>query len=287
MKFELDVDGIGDLLAALHGVGMAGEQLVHLLRAADVELVAVELEAIRVVARPAGVDAQQDVMRDAVFLPQIMGVAGRHQRQTELVGDVDGPLGTELLDLQAVVLDLDEEPFLEDPGEILRQLPGLVHAVFEDEVAELGGGAPAETDDALAARLQQLLVDARLVVVAFEERQRRHLDEVLKPGRVLRQQSEMMVDGVVGFGVAFARFAVGALGRGDVGFIADDRIEAGGLAFLVELDGAEEIAVIRQGDGGHALLFDMGDEFGNAAGSVEQAVMAVAVEMHERTLGHR
>src|SRR5947208_14468605 len=84
---------------------------------------------------------------------------------------------------------------------------------------------------------------------------------------------------------ATAGLALGTLAGGDVRLITDDWIDAGVLAFLVELDGAVEIAVIGHGDGVHAQLLDAGDQLGNAVGAVEQAVVRVAMEMNE-TIGH-
>ena len=85
---------------------------------------------------------------------------------------------------------------------------------------------------------------------------------------------------------ASACLALGALAGGDVGFVADDRIEAGRLAFLVELDGAEQVAVIGQGDGVHARRLGVGHQFGQAVGAVEQAVMTVTMKMNKRTFRH-
>ena len=85
---------------------------------------------------------------------------------------------------------------------------------------------------------------------------------------------------------AAAGLAVGALAGGDVGLVADDRVEAGGLALAVELDGAVEVAVVGQGQGVHAQRLGVGDQLGDAAGAVEQAVVAVAVQVNEGTVRH-
>ena len=60
----------------------------------------------------------------------------------------------------------------------------------------------------------------------------------------------------------------------------------GGLAFLVELDGPVEVAVVGHGQGVHAQLLDVRHQLGNPVGTVEQAVVAVAVQMNERTICH-
>jgi len=83
---------------------------------------------------------------------------------------------------------------------------------------------------------EHLLVDARDVVVALQVCDRRQLYEILEAVDVLREQREVVA--------RFAAFLHGAVGPGrrrDVGFIANDRIEPGVLALLVELDSAEEM----------------------------------------------
>ena len=159
-----------------------------------------------------------------------------------------------------------------------RQLFRLVELVLEDELAELAGGAAAETNDAFFVGFEQFLVDARDVVIALQEGDGGHLDEVAEAGAVLGQQRQVEA------GLAAAgRAPFGALAGGDVGFVADDRVEAGRLAFPVELDGAVEVAVVGQGEGVHALRLGVGRQFREAVGAVEQAVMAVAVQMNEGT----
>ena len=69
-----------------------------------------------------------------VGLREIVGVAGGDQRQAEFVGDVDGPLGACLLNVEPVVLDLDVEVLAEDAMEPLRKLLRLVELVLEDAV---------------------------------------------------------------------------------------------------------------------------------------------------------
>ncbi len=68
----------------------------------------------------------------------------------------------------------------------------------------------------------------------------------------------------------------------DVDFAADDGMDAFGFGVVVELDRAEEVAVIGHGDGGHFLLGDDLHELGDFAGAVEQRVVGVAVKMNER-----
>ncbi len=121
---------------------------------------------------------------------------------------------------------------------------------------------------------EQVLIDARLVVEAVEVAGGDQLDEVAVAFLVFAQQHQVVV--AVGFALD-----ADALLR-DVDFAADDGVDAVVLGVVVELDRAEEVAVIGHGDGGHFLLGDDLHELRDLAGSVEQRVVGVAVKMNER-----
>jgi hypothetical protein len=70
-------------------------------------------------------------------------------------------------------------------------------------------------------------------------------------------------------------------GLGEVEFAADERFDALGLGLVVELDRAVEIAVVREGQGLHAEGGGAVHQAVDAAGAVEQAVVAMDVEMDE------
>ncbi len=72
----------------------------------------------------------------------------------------------------------------------------------------------------------------------------------------------------------------------NVNLAADHRMDALGLGSVVELHGAEEIAMIGHGDGGHFLLRDGVHELGDLARAVEQRVIGVTVQMYEGRIGH-
>ena len=78
------------------------------------------------------------------------------------------------------------------------------------------------------------------------------------------------------------RVAVAAILGGDVGLVADDRIDLVRPALVVELERPVEIAVIGDRHGVHAGRFHLLDEVRDAIGPVEQAVVRVAMKMNER-----
>ena len=110
---------------------------------------------------------------------------------------------------------------------------------------------------------QQILVDARLVVEAVEVAGRDQVDEVAVALLVFAEQHQVVVAVRVGACLV-------ALLR-DVHLAADDRVDALGLSRVVELDRAEQVAMVGHGDGGHLLLLHRLHQTADFAGAVEQA----------------
>ena len=94
---------------------------------------------------------------------------------------------------------------------------------------------------------------------------------------VLCQQYQVVV-------AAPGRVSVEAATLGYVGFDPQDRLDADLASALVELDGTEHVAMIGQGDGRHAKGLRPFEDVLEAVGAVEQAELAVEVEMGE--VGH-
>jgi hypothetical protein len=121
---------------------------------------------------------------------------------------------------------------------------------------------------------QQGVVDTGLVVEAVEERARGELDQIAEPGRVARQEHQVVA-------ARARRIAVGVAGRSHVGLDADDRLDAALLGLLVELDRAEEVAVVGQRQRRHPGRLGGVQDVTDPIGAVEQAVLAVKVEVDE------
>ena len=118
--------------------------------------------------------------------------------------------------------------------------------------------------------LQELPVDARLVVVALEVAERRELDEVRIPLVRLREECEVGVP--LRLGAAVVR---------DVDLTAHDRLDAGLARLAKELNGAGERAVVRERHGGHLEPRGLLHEAGNPARPVEDRVLRVHVQVDE------
>ena len=196
---EIEVAAGGDLAGVLDGVGRVPEELGHLRRGLEIELIGRELETVRVGDLAVGLDADEDVLALGVLAAGEVDVVRGHERQVELAGD-GHELGVDRLLLgEAVVHELDEEVA---GREDRRVLPGRVLGLFGEAAAEPEGDLALEAgrqpDEALAVGGQKLLVDPRPVVEALEIALGDELAEVLVAAVVLDEEDEVEVVDVVG-----------------------------------------------------------------------------------------
>src|SRR5262249_7145696 len=162
-------------------------------------------------------------------------------------------------------------------------LPGLRGVAGAQHPRHLGVQAPREDQEPVGMPGQELAIDPRLVIEPLEERPRDQLDEVLVARAIADQHGEM-----VGALVApVLRAPLLAAARRDVELAADDRLDAGLHRRVVEIDRAEEIAVIGQRDRRELELLGLGDELLELGGAVEQAVLGMHMEVDEVAVLHR
>ena len=233
-QLQFDVDAVGDFLGAAQGVVQAGKRGIHLLGAAQIELVALHPHAVGVGAELARVDAQQDVLGLGVLAVDVMNVAGGHQRDAQPLGDLRRPLHRHPLRLQVVVLDLDVVVVAEEfsiPGGDFGGLFQVGLAAGQQRAVQLAGNAAAQADQPFLVGGQQLLVDPRLEIKPLQEGRRGEFHEVAKAGAVAGQERQMD-----SWPLSSRRpFFVEAAAGGDVGLQPEDRIDAQFLGRLVEL----------------------------------------------------
>ena len=222
------LDAVGDLLAAGDGVFQAGKVRVHLLRRAEIERVVLHPHPVGVGAELARVDAEQHVLGVGVFLVDVVGVAGRHQRNAQPLGQIDRRFELQPLDLDAVVHDLEEVPVAEHAAgtsaaisRASRKSSTSAPPLSSARLNSLDTQPERQMIPSLW-RCQQLLVDPRLVVEAFQRRGRGQLDQVLEARAVLGQQRQVVAGLLAVGGVLLLEPAAG----GDVGLVADDRVDA-------------------------------------------------------------
>ena len=83
-----------------------------------------------------------------------------------------------------------------------------------------------------------------------------------------------------------AGFLLAAWPRRDVRFVTDHGVHIRLATFLIKLNRAVEVAVIRNRAGGHAEFLGLLDEGGNSIEAIEQAVVRVTMEVNERSGRH-
>ena len=104
------------------------------------------------------------------------------------------------------------------------------------------------------------------------------LEEILVAGEIFREEAEM--ENGFPFVVGAALFFE-ARRFDEVEFATDKRLDALGLGLLVKLDRAVEIPVVGQGHRAHPQIDRAIHQAIDPAAAVEQAVVAVDVEMDE------
>ena len=210
-------------------------------------------------------------MRARVFVAEVVHVAGDDGRQAALLGELREQRVDALLHVEVRVLHLDVDVVLaEDRREAVELALGVVGAPLLERLADAAREAAAERDEPGAVPVEQLPVDARLVVVALEVAERAELDQVRVALVRLGEERQVRVALLLGLAVV-----------GDVDLAAEDRLDAVLFRRLDEVDRARERAVVGEPDGGHLELGRAGRELGNPARPVEDRELGVDVQMDE------
>ena len=272
LEVELQVAAPGDRHRVGEGLRGVLEVIRHLGGRLEVQLVGPEFEPLRVVDGLAGLDAQQHVVGAHVLAGQVVAVVAGHQRDGEPTAHVDqGRVHAHLI-VDAVVLNLEEEPVLAEHREVVPGgLLGLIHPARHDPARDFTVQAGRHGDQALRTLFQKFPVDPRLVVEAFQLGGGGQPAEIAVALLVLGQQDDMAEFPVVRG--AFVETAAG----GDVHLAADDRLDPRFAGLFVEFDGAEKRAVVGGGHRRHSIFGDPLQQVVDADGAVEQAVLGVYV----------
>ena len=271
-----DQQGVGARLRHL------SEDTVHFLRGLDVEFFLLVPHAMGIVHALAGADAHENVMRRGVLLAQVVAVIGGNDRQPEVLAELQefgvGPA----LSVHPVIHEL--QVHVVGPQDLAVAVDGvarLFQVAVQDVSVHLSLETARKADQPLRVFRQEFLVDARPVVEAFQERLAQQPREILVAGEVSGQQGQ-----VVRRRANALAAAVEACRRRHVGLATQDRLDAARLRRLVELHGAEHVAVVGDGHRGHAEFRGAVQEFVDPVRSIQQAELGVQVKMNEALLAH-
>ena len=289
-----------DLQGALQVLRVPREDLSHFLGGLHEELVRGEAHALLLGLGGLGANAEERVVEVGVLVVEVVGVVGGHEgnpqagRELLLEGD------DLVLPLEALVLDLQEEVVAKDVAELASHLLGPIGAVLQQAGLHLAAQAGREGDEALAVLAQEVLVHPGLVVEALGEARRDEAGQVGEAHGILGQQHQVVarVPGAAGVLAVFqALLAGGAAGLelaveaglgGHIDLAAQDGLHRPVatavlrlLARIVELHHAEHVAVVRDGNCGHAGGLALLDQVRDAGQAVQERVLGVQVQVRE------
>ena len=282
-ELDLQVAFLGHLQRVAHRLGDFGEAGRHLLRGSQVELLFGIPHPLRVGELGLGADADQAIVGVRVFFINVMHVVRRDELEAELPGPRD-ELAVDLgLFGQAVMLQLQVEVLRAE--RLLEPVNGLARAgelVLLDPIGNLARKAAGEGDQAVLVRRQQLLVNARLVIIALQVRLGGELDQVLVAGFVPGQQDEVMIR----VPAAVDAFLLKPAAGGHINLAADDRLDAAPAGGLVEVNRAVERAVVGDRQGRKLERMRPLHEPVQPAGSIEQRILGVQVKVNKFRVRH-
>jgi len=273
---DLQVASLGDLQCGSQPLLLA-DRGEHLLGRLEPEPLS-EVHGVGrlVVDAPARLNAHQKLVEPGVTLVRVMRVVCRDDLEPGFLGQFELHRRDDSLLIQAVIHDLHVEIVgPEDLQERPEGGPASLLAPLQDGAVDGSPQAACEHDEALVALGQKLQIDARLAVEPLQVTCRHQREEVPVAREILRQEDDV-VPLPIQHGVS-----AGTWPRSEVHLTPDDGLDAGLLARLIEGDRAEHGPVVGLRQSRHAVLLAPIQEVGYARGSVQHAVLGVAVQMHE------
>ena len=261
--------------AWLQVVGKEGE---HLRLALDVFGAGVA-QPLLIAHQLSGQHAEQGVVGFDVVAGEVVGVVGGDQGNPEFGGDAHDLGVDDAIFRRAVVLDFQVEVLAKALLVPAGHLPSHVRAALEDRLGDLAAQAGGGHDQALAVLLQGGLINAGArkdapAAHAAQVADAGELDQVAVAGGVLGQHDQVVAPLLLRLGIVDRSVH-------HIHLVADDRLDAGGLAELEQLDGAIHHTVVGEGQGRHAQLHGPLHHLGQLGGPIEEAVVAVVVERNE------
>ena len=278
-EIESHLTALGDLLAVFNGFGKMGEYGPHFRLALDVQLFGVHAHPAFVLQGLTGLDAQKHLLRRRVLPVQVVAVVGGYHGDARFLRNAHQPWQHGLFLRNAVIHQLN---IVVIPAEKLLHMQGVglgvVIAAFQQHFGQIAAQTGGQADQPLGVLLQQVVVDAGLIIEALGKTGADQLDEILIARVVFAQKDHMAV--FPGRAAFFETIAA------DIDLAADDRGDAGVPAGVIKIHRAVHDAVVGDGGVGEAQLLQAADQRADAVGTVQQAVFGMQMQMgkgHERS----
>ena len=268
IEHELHIATLGNAGGILKGLRHIGKPLPELVLALDVEFLRLEAHPGRIVHGLARLHRQKHVLSLRILPAEIVGVVGHHQGQPRLPGQAHNALVGRPLFLDIVILKLQIKMVRpEDLRQLQRVLLRALIILGQQQPGNRTGQTGGQADQSPGMLPEQREVDPGLPVKAVQIPSGYKTAQILIPLHIFAEQDHMV--GLVVHAIHPVRHGAGR----HIDLAADDRLHPGGLRRLVKIDHAVHVAVIRNGDGGLAKLFDPVHQPADAAGPVQKAVL--------------
>ncbi len=141
---------------------------------------------------------------------------------------------------------------------------------------------------------EQVEINARLVIEAFEEAGGDQLDEIVIALEIFAKQNEVVA--AARTRLHFTAIAVGhrrgffaavvAAAFGDVDFATDDGLDVALAGFIEKVGSGKKIAVVGDGYSRHLLARGFVEELGSFARAVKKTEVRMNVEMNKLRIAH-
>ena len=274
-KLKIKIALVGNDLCVGTGIRHHGKQIVHLIRCFNVEFVGLELHTVGILHGFSGLDAEQDRLHLGILLAQVVGVVGGCHGDAGLPCQLDELGQHDVILFQPVILQFNVVIALTKEVAIPqgRSLSALVIA-GQDRLRNLTRQAGREADETFVVLLQQLLIHTRLGVEALDKGGRDQLGKVFIACLVLAQQDQMIVP------IDLVHLIKAGAG-GYIDLTADDWLDARLFGRLVKLHTAVHHTVVGAGNGSLATLLHPIHQLVNAAGTIQQTVFCMDMEVDE------
>ena len=274
-KAQFHIAHFGNALGVFQSRRIVGKELGHFRRAFDVVGIILHPQALFILHRGVGLDADVDVLQGGFVAVDIMGVVGYDQGQAHFLAEIgQGGVNAGQLGDVFVALQLEEIVFPEQFLIPAEAPPGLVHAALGNQPGNFRRGAPGKADKARAVLFQQFVVDAGAVVKALEVGAGHQLHQVAIAAIVPGQEDQMI-------GAALGAAAVVAAVMGHIDLATDNGLKAHFLALGIKVHHAVQVAVIGDGQGLHAQIPNLANQGRDAADAVQHTVFGVGVQVGE------